>query len=157
MRFNPLFGLFIVLALAAGPAFAQRLPVPLVNHPDVPVATSSGKSVQVEQVKEAIQSAAKAKGWALAYELSGKMLATLVVRNKHTVVVEVAYSADRYSLMYRDSVNMKYAAHAQSDGRINSANTGYIRSNYDGPVIHPFYNSWVQEFKDAIRVALLKL
>jgi len=148
---------FAASALGASQAVAQRLAVPIINHPDVAVATSSGKPVQADQVKQAIQAAAKAKGWALAFAPGGKVLATLVVRNKHTVVVEIAYSAERYSLMYKDSVNMKYAPHAQSDSHINSVNNTYTRGGYDGPVIHPFYNNWVQDLQDAIRQELLKL
>jgi hypothetical protein len=152
-----LFALFVVASvLGAGQALAQRAAVPIIDHPDIAVATSSGKPLQPERVKEAILAAAKAKGWGLAFEPSGKIMATLVVRNKHTVVVEIAYTAEKYSLMYKDSVNMKYAPNAQTDSHINSVNNSYTRGGYNGPVIHPFYNKWVQELKDAIRAELLK-
>jgi hypothetical protein len=153
MKSQLLRGLLFACALAAGPAQAQRTPVPIVNHPNVAVVTSSGKPIQAEQVKQAIQEAARVKGWTLAYEPGDKILATLVVRNKHTVMVEIAYAADKYSLTYRDSVNMNYQANYSPDPRSPAARNG---PRVRGPVIHPFYNDWVRELKDAIRVELLK-
>jgi hypothetical protein len=156
MKARLLLAILFAVTLGAGPALAQRVPVPIIDHPNLSVANSSGKPLQADQVKQAIQEAAKAKGWSLAYEPSGRILATLVVRNKHTVVVEIAYAPDKYSIMYKDSVNMKYAPNAQADPRVNTANSGPNRSGYTGGVIHPFYNSWVGELKEAIRVQLLR-
>jgi hypothetical protein len=116
-----------------------RTPVPIINHDNIAVATNSGKTLQLEQVKQAIQSAAAAKTWSIAFQSDGKLLATLHVRGKHTIVVEIAYAADKYSLQYRDSTNMKF-------GELEGTK-----------VIHPFYNKWVQELKEAIRIELLKL
>jgi len=157
MNAKLLIGLLLVGGLAAGPAQAQRAPVPIVNHPDIPVATGSGKPLQADQVKQAIQAAAKIKGWTLAYEPSGRILATLVVRNKHTVVVEIPYSAEKYSLLYHDSVNMKYSP---GTGRAAPYDASSRMRGYQQPagqVIHPFYNDWVRELKEAIRLELLKL
>ncbi|MGH6627408.1 MAG: hypothetical protein ACRECD_12885 [Burkholderiaceae bacterium] len=103
------------------------------------VATNSGKAVQAEQVKQAIQAAAGTRNWSLSPQAEGKLLATLNVRGKHTIMVEIAYAADRYSLSYKDSVNMNYGAH-----------NGL-------PSIHPNYNKWVQHLQDGIRIELLKL
>jgi hypothetical protein len=156
MNAKLLFGLIFAAGVFAGPAHAQRQPVPIVNYPDLPVATSSGRPLPAEQVKEAIQAAARTKGWTLAYEPGDKIVATLVVRNKHTVIVEIAYSGERYSLMYRDSVNMKYSPGTDRPKAydLSSSMRGYRQPA--GQVIHPFYNDWVRELKDAIRLELLK-
>jgi hypothetical protein len=130
--------ILIASALATSPAIARE-PVPIINHDNISVATNSGKTLQLEQVKQAIQAAAGAKAWTIAFQADGKLLATLHVRGKHTIVVEIAYAADKYSLQYRDSTNMKF-------GELNGSK-----------VIHPFYNKWVLELKDAIRIELLKL
>ncbi len=156
MNAKLLIGLLLVAGLAAGPAHAQRQPVPIIDHPDVPIATSSGKPLPTEKVKEAIQAAAKAKGWTLAYESGDKILATLVVRNKHTVMVEIAYSAEKYSLRYRDSINMKYLPGAGRNPSYDQASAMRGYQQGPGPVIHPFYNDWVRELRDAIRLELLK-
>jgi hypothetical protein len=134
-----------------------RTPVPIINYDNISVATSSGKTLQLEQVKQSIQAAAGAKAWSIAFQADGKLLATLNVRNKHVIVVEIAYSADKYSLRYKDSTNMKFgeASEPQAAGL-----SGLSPSRPIGPgtkVIHPYYNKWVAELKDAIRVELLKL
>jgi hypothetical protein len=148
VNYRLLSSLLFVCLLGASPAHAQRTPVSIVNHPNIPVATT--KPVQAEQVKKAIHGAALRKGWTLADEAGDKMLATLVVRNKHTIMVEIVYSADKYSIAYRDSINMNYHSEAKYDSRLPNASA----NRASGPVIHPAYNTWVQELKDAIRIEL---
>ena len=133
-----LFAAFLIAStLVAAPAIAREV-VPVINHDNIAVATSSGKAPAAEQVKQALLTAAGARGWEVAPQADGKLQATLIVRNKHTIVVEIAYSDQKYSLTYKGSSNMKYG---QRDGQ---------------PVIHPFYNKWVQDLKEAIRLELLK-
>lgn len=136
---SKLFTAFLVAStLFVTPASARQT-VPIVNYDKLAVAVNSGKAPQAEQVKQAILAAAGSKSWSVATQADGKLLATLQVRGKHTVVVEIAYASDQYSLTYKDSTNMKFGA---GDGQ---------------PLIHPFYNKWVQELKEAIRIELLKL
>lgn len=131
-------GLILALAFAAGPASA-RWPMPIVNYPDVPVVTSSGAVPSAARVKQAIQAGATAKNWTVAQQADGKLQATLKVRGKHTVIVQIAYTAEKYSLTYQDSIDMNYG---QRNGE---------------PVIHPFYNNWVADLKESIRSEMLKL
>jgi len=112
--------------------------VPIVNYDNVAVATNSGKAPNAEQVRQAITAAAASKGWTVAPAGDGKLQATIVVRGKHTVVVDIAYAADKYALTYKDSINMNLI---ERDGQ---------------KLIHPFYNKWVQTLKEAIRLELLK-
>ncbi len=130
--------LFFVLALIAAPAIARE-PVPVIDLPNNAVATNSGKTVTAEQVKQAILTAAASKGWTVAQQPDRQLVATILVRNKHTVVVDIAYSAESYSIVYKDSINMKFGV---VDG---------------SKVIHPYYNRWTQALKEAIRIELLKL
>jgi hypothetical protein len=145
---------FVLFAatLAATPTIA-RTPVPIIDYDNISVATSSGKTLQLEQIKQAIQSAAGAKAWSIAFQPDGKVLATRNERNKHFIVVEIEYSADKYSLKYKDSTNMKFGDAPQPDpSRVQNPTIAP-----GSKVIHPYYNKWVQELKDAIRVELLKL
>jgi hypothetical protein len=155
MKTRLILAVLFAALLGAGPALAQRVAVPLVDYPNLPVATASGKVLSAEQVKQAIQNATKAKGWAIAFDSAGNVIATLNVR-AHMIMVQIAYSPEKYSITYKDSSNMKYAPNAQADNRINSANSGYTRDGYNGPVIHPNYNRWTGDLKDAIRVELQK-
>lgn len=145
--------LFMVVTIFSLNAEA-RTPVPIINYENIAIATNSGKSIQVDQVKQAISMAATSKGWRVAYSPDGSLLATLVVRNKHTVVVKIAYDVNKYSINYNDSNNMKYGI-INVQQTMASSNTD--QSHNGQGEIHPFYNKWVLELKDAIRIELLKL
>ena len=56
---------------------------------------------------------------------------------KHLAEVNILYSPEQYSVVYRDSINLNYRA---SDS-----------------TIHPSYNKWVGQFVDAIDRSLKKL
>jgi hypothetical protein len=129
--------LALTLGLGAGPA-AARTSVAIVNHPDVPVVTGSGKTLPPEAVRQAIVLAGANKGWTIVPQGDGKLQASIKVRNKHTVIVLIAYNPQKYSLTYQDSIDMNY-------GQRNNE-----------PVIHPFYNTWVGDLKEAIRLELIK-
>jgi hypothetical protein len=125
-------------ALAVLPATAQRQPVPIINHNDVLIEQRAGKPRTAAQVKQAIMNAPAPRSWEFSDAAPGVLVGTLHVRGKHTIVAEIRYSADRYSIIYRDSVNMKYSP---------GGSTG---------MIHPFYNRWIDELRDAIRAELAK-
>ncbi len=137
--FKLLASIVVALLVATSSAYA-RSPVPIVDIENVAVATGSGKTVTTEEVKKAIIAGASANQWEIAQNASG-MTATLRVRGgKHTVVVAITYSADKYSLRYLESVNMNYGKNLEGQA-----------------VIHPFYNRWVQQLSDSIRSELRKL
>jgi hypothetical protein len=127
---------FILVAVAV-PAFA-RSPVPIVDFKDQAIVLAGGKTSTAAQVRDAIIQAAASLGWTLAPEGESKFVATLVVRNKHTVVTDVTFSPEKFSVVYKSSINMKYDV---KDGV---------------PVVHPFYNEWAKKFVDAIRAELNK-
>lgn len=137
MKSRFLLAILLSLGLGVGTVHA-RTPVPIVNYENNPVATNSGKPMTADKVKQAILAAASSKQWSIAYQPNGKMQATLVMKGKHTIVVEVAYTAENYSLTYLSSDNMKY-------GEVEGV-----------PVIHPYYDRWVREFREAIRTELIK-
>lgn len=125
--------------LAASVVHAQRAPVPIVDHPSVPAVTGSGKPASQEALKRAIidGGAAGARKWAIVPHGDG-LRGTYKVRS-HTVVVDIMPGKSSYSLKYADSINMKYGVEQGT------------------PVIHPFYNRWVEELLEAIRVEMTKL
>lgn len=129
-----------VLSVMSTQAAAQRQAVPIVNHEDVLVETTSGRKLSAEEVRQAITSAPAPRGWQFSEPAPGRLIATLNVRGKHTIVTEITYSATKYSIRYKDSVNMKY-----SPGGPNGQGQ-----------IHPFYNTWVDELRSAIRTQLIK-
>ncbi|XDF36791.1 hypothetical protein RBH89_06955 [Paracidovorax avenae] len=126
-----------VAALASLPAEA-RTPVPVINLPHIAIPASASQGRTDAQVRQAITMAAQAKGWTVAAPEAGKLVATLNVRGKHTVMVDIPYDSKSYSLLYRDSANMKYS---QLNGEA---------------VIHPNYNRWTQDLRTAIDQELLR-
>ena len=81
-------------------------------------------------------------GWdeqvgSVAEEAPGRMVGTLVINNKHTMRVNIRFSASNLSLKYKDSINLNYMA-----------NAGGSRW------IHPAYNREVEALLVAIRSEL---
>jgi hypothetical protein len=129
----------VTALLAASAVHAQRAPVPIIDHPNVPIATGSGKPAPIDAVKRAIVDggAAGARKWVIVPHGNG-LRGTYKVRS-HTVVVDIAARPDSFSLKYADSINMKYDLENGT------------------PVIHPFYNRWVDELLESIRLEMSKL
>ena len=131
--------LFLLTITVSGVVFA-RTPEPVVNLYDQPVVAASGKTLSVDDVKQLITKVAHEKNWVVTPAGDRKLNASLSWNgNKHTIVVSIAYETDRYSVTYKDSINMKYEV---SDGKA---------------VIHPYYNRYVSGLREAIRVELLRL
>jgi hypothetical protein len=131
---------FLAAALPAAGVHAQRQPVPIVNHENVSVVAAKPGAISADAITTAIMSAAQAKKWTVAHVAGSpnKLQASLFVNNKHTVVVEIENTDRAYSIRYVSSIDMKYGV---QDGV---------------PVIHPFYNRWVTELMESIRVTLLR-
>ena len=131
----------IALATVAAAALlvgCGRATVPVVNYNDVAFTTTTTK-VTLPQVKKAIQVAAETKGWVVTDKGPGKMDATLTVRGKHTVIVLITYTTSSFSINYVDSIDMKYGTR---DGEAH---------------IHPYYNNWVKELEEAIKIEVKQI
>jgi hypothetical protein len=127
----------VLLALAFATANVHaRGNVAVINHEAVPATTASGKAATPEQIRAALQAAGAPRGWQITPAGSGKALAVLNVRGKHSVSADISYASGEYSIKYRDSSNMNYEP---------ASNT-----------IHPKYNMWVQTLVDETRMQLQK-
>ncbi len=131
------FIIALFLVVLATPALG-RSPVPVVDFKDEAILTTGDKTFSNAQVRDAIIRAAASMGWTLVPAGDQKFVATLVVRNKHTVVANITYGPEKYSVVYMSSINMKY-------GIDNGV-----------PVIHPYYNDWARKLVGAIRAELTK-
>lgn len=131
---KPANSLLLAVVALTFAASVEARNAPIVNHEKVAVATSSGKALSAADVKKVIMVAGTSKGWVITDAASGKLRGTLNVR-KHTVIVDIDYSATDFSIRYADSTNMDYR---------------------DG-TIHSNYNNWIQNMLTAIRAELIKL
>jgi hypothetical protein len=137
--------LFIMLFISSVPA--QARPEPIVNFENQQIKRFDNKKLTMEEVQMAIRNSAEKMGWRVEPNGPGKIIATLVVRNKHTAVVDITYSPESYSITYKSSINLDYADSPQGAPMIEEGGTVGVRK---GPVIHPNYNKWVQQFNDEI-------
>ncbi len=111
-------------------AVGCRPGTPVVNVQSVPVSTLSMKQASMEEVRKAIIGGGSITGWHMREITSGLLEASITVRGKHHVVVEIPYSTQSYSIIYKSSTNMEYNAAKGS--------------------IHPNYNNWVNTLRQNI-------
>lgn len=125
--------LVLIASAFLATAVQAREAVPIVNYENQLVA----KPLTIDQVKQAIVNACAMNSWTVTKgPTENSITATLIVRNKHTVIVTIAYSKESFSVNYAGSINMKYQP---------NAGTG---------VIHPFYNKWSRDLVDTIQANL---
>ena len=109
--------------------FAGCRAAPVMDIVDAPVVEpAGGQKLTADQVKVAIQRAGATLGWQIKEVQPFLLEGTLTLRS-HVAVVNIPYSAERYSIVYKDSTNL----------------------NYDGTSIHSNYNGWVQNLDKAIK------
>jgi hypothetical protein len=100
---------------------------------DAPVATGSGKVLSLDEVKREIIQAGVAAGWQMTPVKPGEIIGTLNIRS-HQAIVSIPYTTKTYSILYKDSSNLKYDAEKQT--------------------IHENYAGWIQRLDGAIRSRL---
>ena len=133
--------LLLILALVlSSVAWAARVPEAVVNVVDQPVAAASGKALTVDMVQQTISKVATMRNWEVVPQAGGRLIATLSWQNdRYTIVAEIKCKADSYSITYKESINMNYQI-------LNGV-----------PSIHPYYNRFVRELREAIGVEFTRL
>jgi hypothetical protein len=134
-----LISLIFVCAAFFSSNVLARASVPVINIENALITTGSSKTPTLAQVKQSIVQAAAVQNWQISETADGKLNATLVVRGKHHMMIDIPYTTTHYSLVYKSSVNLNYDVQEGT------------------PVIHPNYNKWVQTFSNSIRLELSKL
>ena len=127
MRAWKFLTVMLSVLLVATAAYARS--TTMVKYTDVIV--ESDKPLTLEQVKKVILLAASQRHWT-ASERDKNRIRLSYSRGKHSAVIDVVYTAKKYSIVYVDSANL----------------------NYEGDNIHPTYNSWVNSLKQGIDLGL---
>jgi len=125
--------LAIVATILVMFAFGCAVTRPVLNITDTPIMASKPNPT-VDEVSKAIMRAGTRAGWQMKPTRPGHMVGTLYIRT-HIAVVDVNYSANSYSITYKDSTNV----------------------NYDGTNIHNRYNDWIMTLDKNIRAELSTL
>ena len=136
---KPLKSVLFALTLLVSGSVLARPPVPMTEVVEQSVVTTSGKTLTIEEIQQATRTAAEGRKWVVSQQPDGNLVASLSWNaNKHMIVVTIAFTPERYSITYKDSINMRYGKEDEK------------------PVIHPHYNKFVGELRDLIRVELMK-
>ena len=110
-----------------------RAGAPIYEVKTAPVPSPSGKELTLEQVRKEIMAAGVAAGWQLTDVKPGELLGTFNLRT-HQAIVSIPYTTKGYSILYKDSTNLKYDAATRT--------------------IHQSYAGWIQRLDGAIRSRL---
>ena len=100
---------------------------------DAMVQTGTGHQAASDQVQKAIIDAGASLGWIMALAKPGEIVGTLNVRS-HTAIVTIPFTTKSYSILYKDSTNLKYNAEKQT--------------------IHENYNGWIHRLDNTIRARI---
>lgn len=87
-----------------------------------------------DQMQKLIKQAGAQRGWKIDTINETMLLATIIVRNKHTVAVNIELEGDNYDVTYNSSENMRY--------------------NENKKTIHRKYNGWVRNLVRDIDMAI---
>lgn len=127
--FLKLLGL-LVLASSLGGCTRQD---PLVNPPP-----AEYPGMTLHDMEDAIFDGSAKRGWSPRKIKDGLIESTLYLR-EHVAVVKIPYAPGRFAIRYERSENLNYG-----------------KDKNGGELIHPNYNSWVQNLKNDINAALSK-
>ena len=126
--------------------------IPLYNLDAQPVTSDLSQ----QQVKAAINSGAAEAGWSAQDAGPGTILATYTIR-VHTVVVDIQYTDNDYSIEYDSSENMKvYCSDKEKseEPKITSPDSDACANGALPAYIHGNYRNWIDELNSAIVAAL---
>ena len=136
MKAGIVFAMVLALTLGMGGEAMARRGVPIQNYDNVPIVRADKATLTNDRVRKVIVLAAQRNRWIIAEDAANLVVATFSLKGKHSLTVEIRYSATQFSIEYRDSSNLNYAQGA------------------NGPVIHPTYNKEVKGLLDAINTEL---
>lgn len=106
-----------------------------------PAPSLWGCELSQEQVLQGITAGLIGRGWTvIENDEQGNLVAQVIVRAKHTLIVDVAYDDQSFDINYKDSDNLDYR----------------IRSN-GTPNIHRNANSWMNNIRGDITAQLSAL
>jgi hypothetical protein len=126
-----------ILAIAALTTFVWASAsdaAPLAQFPPTKWSCDLGN----QKVLQGINAGLIGEGWRMtSNDKKGHLVAEIVVRSKHTLVIDITYTDSTYELRYKSSENLKYQS---GDGGV--------------PQIHNNANKWLRKLHKAISLQL---
>jgi hypothetical protein len=118
--------LALLAVLVLGLSACRTATIQNINQ--APVMNTQGKALTMDEVESAIKVAGAGLGWQMERVSPGHIVGTLNLRS-HQAVVDIPYDTANYSIVYKDSTNLKH----------------------EGIKIHSNYNNWVNNLNRAIQ------
>jgi hypothetical protein len=100
---------------------------------DAPIQTATGKELPLEQVQKAIIDAGIKQTWIMTPVKPGEILGEFNVQS-HQIHVTIPYSTKHYSILYKDSSNLRYDPVKRT--------------------IHVNYQKWIERLDNEIKARL---
>jgi hypothetical protein len=97
----------VVAALALVVMIGCRAGGQVYEVKDAPIQTATGKELTLEQVQKAIIDAGIKQTWIMTPVKPGEILGEFNVQS-HQIHVTIPYSTKHYSILYKDSSNLRY-------------------------------------------------
>lgn len=110
--------------------------VPVRNIENAPLVTTSQAHPDMQKIGDAIIKAGTGLGWRMTQNDVGQIIGKLYVRT-HRADVEIIYNHKNYSIIYKDSSNLKY--------------------NPEKSTIHRQYNNWIKNLDLAIQKEIISI
>ena len=141
------FGIVIILLLLTG------CPYRLLNIQDETVPQRQGHTLSVQEVKAAIL---RSHGDPMVrYYMEdvepGLIRCELNFKADHKAWVDIPYTAERYSILYKNSENLRYQPPSQPDRENPSGYADKLET------ISGHYNNWIQALNASIQQELRKI
>lgn len=142
---------FAGLLFAGSLGACEPLLIPMYELSNQPV----GSSLTQEEVRQAIITGAATAGWQTQDAAPGSILATYTIR-VHTVVVDINYSPNSYSINYDRSDQMKVhcTEEEKTKSRIKITSAEVCPDGATPLYIHRNYQAWIDQLDAAIAQAL---
>jgi hypothetical protein len=123
----------VVAALALVVMIGCRAGGQVYEVKDAPIQTATGKELTLEQVQKAIIDAGIKQTWIMTPVKPGEILGEFNVQS-HQIHVTIPYSTKQYSILYKDSSNLRYDPVKRT--------------------IHVNYQKWIERLDNEIKARL---
>ena len=101
-----------------------------------PASASWDCKLSTDKVLQGINAGLISKGWRMTTrDDKGHLVAEIVVRNKHTLVVDISYTRSSFEIRYKSSQNLKYKALEDGTAQIHNNANKWMRSLQENTVL----------------------
>ena len=126
----------MTLTIVVGIGIASTVQAARLNDP---APSQWGCELSDVQLMQGITIGLNGRGWTItSNDGQGNLVAQVVVRAKHTLIVDIQYDSQSFDINYKDSVNLEY--------RVRRNGTANIHRNA---------NSWMQNLQTDITTTLV--